>query len=65
MFLWCRDSHIPYTIISRLALVLKNHVRCVGGFLEQYQVLLRVEHDRLLDYGKHRFQKDLIDRIDD
>ena len=54
MFLWCRDSHIPYTNISRPALVLKNHVRCVGGFLEQYQVLLRVEDDRLLEYGLDR-----------
>ena len=60
MFLWCRDSHIPYANISRPALVLKNHVRCVGGFLEQYQVLLRVEDDRLFEYGKHRFQKNLI-----
>ena len=54
MFLWCRDSHIPYTSISRPALVLKNRVRCVGGFLEQYQVLLRVEDDRLLEYGLDR-----------
>ena len=33
----------------------------VEGFLEQYQVLWREEHDRLLEYGRHRFQKDLID----
>ena len=54
MFLWCRDSHIPYTSIFRPALDHKNHVRCVGGFLEQYQVLLREEDDRLLEYGLDR-----------
>ena len=54
MFLWCRDSHIPYTSISRPALDHKNHERYVGGFLEQYQVLLRVEDDRLLEYGLDR-----------
>ena len=60
MFLWCRDSHKPYTNISRPALILKNHVRFVGGFLEQYQVLLREEDDGLFENGKHRFQKNLI-----
>ena len=32
------------------------YLRFVEGFLEQYQVLWRVEHDRLLEYGKDRFQ---------
>ena len=33
-----------------------TYLRFVGGFLEQYQVLWREGHDRLLEYSKHRFQ---------
>ena len=33
-----------------------TNLRFVGGFLEHYQVLWREEHDRLLRYGKNRFQ---------